>query len=285
MLLINVMGIRLSLHPVFVLVMMLSVVTGRFIELLTLFAIVFIHELGHASCALLLGIRVTSIQMLPFGGVATIEDRGDLTARKEILISLAGPFQNVLMIAAAYAMNATGMWDGQFLDYFISSNLIIALFNLLPILPLDGGKIVQALLSIFLPYHRTLLVTYKISIMFSAMMLTYAFLPLMRGQEMVDLSVAMMGSFLLYANIVDYRNIPYRFVRFLMNRDILFSVHASSGSLAQPIISMPAKPLDNILRLFKREKYHMIYVMDKHGNIVGVLPEQRIIKSYFDKRT
>ncbi|MCM3785791.1 M50 family metallopeptidase [Neobacillus mesonae] len=281
---INVMGVRLSIHPVFVLIMMLSVLTGRFIELLTLFAIVFIHELGHASCAALLGIRVTSIQMLPFGGVATIEDRGDLTASKEILISLAGPFQNILMIVAALAMQSAGFWDGEFLHYFISSNLIIALFNLLPVLPLDGGKIVQAVISIFLPYHRTLLVTYKVSIIFSALIISYAVLPLFLGQERMDLNLLMMGSFLIYSNIVDYRNIPYRFVRFLMNRDVLFSYHAASGSLAQPIISLPAKPLDNILRLFKREKYHMIYVMDAQGKIVGVLPEQRIIESYFDKR-
>ncbi len=272
------------MHPVFVLLMMLSVATGQFVELITLFVIVFIHELGHATAAALLGIQVKSIQMLPFGGVAVIEDRGDLTAGKEILISLAGPLQNVLMIGAAAAMQSLGWWDGEFLTYFIQANTIIALFNLLPILPLDGGKIAQALVSLFLPYHKTLIITYRISIVASMFMIGIALFPLFIDQGKIELNILLMGCFLLYSGIVDYRNIPYRFVRFLVNRDKLFTYHVSAGSLAQPIISMPAKPLDAILRLFKREKYHMVYVMNAQGKIIGVLPEQRIIESYFEKK-
>ena len=58
--------------------MLASLATGHFIELITLFAIVFIHECGHAAAAALLGCRVLSIQMLPFGGVAVIEDGAGL---------------------------------------------------------------------------------------------------------------------------------------------------------------------------------------------------------------
>lgn len=88
--------------------------------------------------------------------------------------------------------------------------------------------------------------------------------------------------------MTDYRNVPYRFIRFLMNREAVFVRHAAAGSLAQPIISFPAKPLDTILRLLKRERYHMVYVMNKQGRVMAVLPEQRVIGSYFkqnmDKR-
>ncbi|GJM75651.1 hypothetical protein HMSSN036_78670 [Paenibacillus macerans] len=105
-----------------------------------MFAIVFIHELGHVTAARMYGIRVLSVQMLPFGGVAVMEDAGDLTAGREIAIALAGPLQNALLILASLLLHAAGLWDGPFLDYFIQSNILIALFNLLPILPLDGGK-------------------------------------------------------------------------------------------------------------------------------------------------
>lgn len=279
------MGVQLSMHPVFVLLMMLSVATGQFIELITLFVIVFIHELGHASAAALLGIRVRSIQMLPFGGVAVIEDRGDLTAGKEILISLAGPLQNVIMMGIAAGMLSLQWWDGEFLIYFIQANAIIALFNLLPVLPLDGGKIAQALVSLFLPYYRTLVLTYRLSIVASVVMIIISLSPFfMKESGKIELNILLMGCFLLYSGIEDYRNIPYRFVRFLINRDKLFAHHLSAASLAQPIISLPTKPLDAILRLFKREKYHMIYVMNAGGKIIGVLPEQHIIESYFKKK-
>ncbi|RRJ61547.1 Zn-dependent protease [Paenibacillus oralis] len=273
-------GMTISFHPLFVIIMLMSVLTGHFLELLSLFAIVFIHELGHVAAARMYGIRVLSVQMLPFGGVAVMEDAGDLTAGREIAIALAGPLQNVLLIFASLLLHAAGLWDGPFLDYFIRSNILIALFNLLPILPLDGGKISQAFCSLLLPYHATLVWSYRISLLFSAMLIAYSLLPLLLLREGLQLNILMIGIFLLYSNAIDYRNIPYRFLRFLVNRDRSFSRHLMNGTLAQPIVAEKAKPLDHILRLFKREKYHFIYVMNHQGNIVAVVPEQRVISSF-----
>ncbi|MCM3700361.1 M50 family metallopeptidase [Paenibacillus macerans] len=273
-------GMTISFHPLFVIIMLMSVLTGHFLELLSLFAIVFIHELGHVAAARMYGIRVLSVQMLPFGGVAVMEDAGDLTAGREIAIALAGPLQNVLLIFASLLLHAAGLWDGPFLDYFIHSNILIALFNLLPILPLDGGKISQAFCSFLLPYHATLIWSYRISLLFSVLLIAYSLLPLLLLREGLQLNILMIGIFLLYSNTIDYRNIPYRFLRFLVNRDRSFSRHLMNGTLAQPIVAEKAKPLDHILRLFKREKYHFIYVMNHQGNIVAVVPEQRVISSF-----
>lgn len=273
-------GIAISFHPFFVIIMLMSVLTGHFLELLALFAIVFIHEMGHVFAARMYGIKVLSVQMLPFGGVAVMEDAGDLTAGREIAIALAGPLQNVLLIGASLLLHAAGIWDGPFLDYFIQSNLLIALFNLLPILPLDGGKISQAICSLALPYYATLTWSYRISLLFSLMLLGYSCLPLLLGLGGMQLNLLMIGLFLFYSNLMDYRNIPYRFLRFLVNRDRSFSRHLLNGSLALPIIAEKTKPLDHILRLFKREKYHFVYVMNHQGNIVAVVPEQRVISSF-----
>lgn len=273
-------GIAISFHPFFVIIMLTSVLTGHFLELLALFSIVFVHEMGHVFAARMYGIKVLSVQMLPFGGVAVMEDAGEMTAGREIAIALAGPLQNVLLIGASLLLHVAGIWDGPFLDYFIQSNLLIASFNLLPILPLDGGKVSQAVCSLAMPYHATLIWSYRISLLFSALLLVYSFLPLLLGLGGMQLNLLLIGLFLLYSNLTDYRNIPYRFLRFLVNRDRSFSRHLLTGTLAQPIIADKSKPLDHILRLFKREKYHFIYVMNHQGNIVAVVPEQRVISSF-----
>lgn len=265
--------------------MLASLATGHFIELITLFAIVFIHECGHAAAAALLGCRVLSIQMLPFGGVAVIEDGGRLTAGREIIIALAGPLQNILMVGITMLLQCANLGDPVFLAYIIQGNLLIALFNLLPVLPLDGGKIVQALVSLIAPYYATLMWTYRISILCSTGVILYAISKWITGDYGLPLNILLIGLFLFYSNVTDYRNVPYRFIRFLMNREGAFAHHAATGSLAQPIISFPAKPLDTILRLLKREKYHMVYVMNRQGRIMAVLPEQRIIGSYFKQNT
>ncbi|WP_154985523.1 M50 family metallopeptidase [Paenibacillus xylanexedens] len=282
---IRVWGVRISLHPFFVIIMMTSLLTGHFIELITLFAIVFIHECGHAAAAALLGCRVLSIQMLPFGGVAVIEDGGKLTAYREIVIALAGPLQNILMVGIVLLLSRFQLGDPLFLDYIIQANLLIALFNLLPVLPLDGGKIVQAIVSLWAPYYTTLMWTYRISILCSAGVILVAISRWLSGDYGLPLNLLLIGLFLFYSNFTDYRNVPYRFIRFLMNREAVFVRYATTGGLAQPIISFPAKPLDTILRLLKREQYHMVYVMNKQGRILAVLPEQRVIGSYFQQNT
>ena len=283
--LIRVWDVRISLHPFFVIIMMTSLLTGHFIELITLFAIVFIHECGHAAAAALFGCRVRSIQMLPFGGVAVIEDGGKLTAYREIVIALAGPLQNVLMVGVVVLLRQFQLGDPVFLDYIINANMLIALFNLLPVLPLDGGKVVQAIVSLWAPYYTTLMWTYRISILCSAGVILTAVSQWLSGDYGVPLNLLLIGFFLLYSNVTDYRNVPYRFIRFLMNREAVFVRHAATGSLAQPIISFPAKPLDTILRLLRRERYHIVYVMNKQGRIMAVLPEQRVIGTYFQQKT
>lgn len=90
-------------------------------------------------------------------GVAVIEDHGRLTAGREMGIAVAGPLQNGIMILLALALKQAEYGSSAYLDYFIGANAMIALFNLLPVLPLDGGKILQAALSLLLPYYYTLL--------------------------------------------------------------------------------------------------------------------------------
>jgi stage IV sporulation protein FB len=278
--LIKLAGITIKLHPFFVLMMMASVVTGHFLELLSLFVIVFIHELGHVTAARLFGVSVLSIEMLPFGGVAVMEDSAYLSAGKEIVIALAGPMQNVLLIVCAYFYQYIGLGEGAFLSYFIECNLIIALFNLLPILPLDGGKVSQSLFSLIAPYHATLLWSLRISIVGSLCMISYAIIPFLLGQKPPQLNLLLIGVFLLYSNWQDYRNLPYRFMRFLIRREHTYTKHWIYGSIAVPIVSHPQKPLEYILRLFRREKYHFIYVMNEQGDIVAVLPEQKVISAF-----
>lgn len=259
----------------------MSILTGNFIELITLFVIVLIHEMGHLSMALLFGIKVLSVQLLPFGGVVIIEDQGKLTAWKEIAIAVAGPLQNGIMIVIGMMFMSLGWGNSDYISYIVHGNMVIALFNLLPIPPLDGGKILQSLISRYFSYYGTLLWSSRVSIVTSIGVVLYAILPLIGGKGVIQLNLLMIGLFLFYSNFVDYRNIPYRFMRFLMNRDPVYARYAMLSSIAQPIITNGTKHLDPILRLFKREKYHLIYVVDKKGNIIAVLPEQRLISAYF----
>ena len=72
--------------------------TGYFLEAITLFGIVLIHELGHLTAAKGFGWRVQEVQLLPFGGVLIVDELGTTSTREELIVALAGPLQHVWMI-------------------------------------------------------------------------------------------------------------------------------------------------------------------------------------------
>jgi stage IV sporulation protein FB len=280
--LIKFFGVTYRFHPLFVLMMLLSMFAGYFVELLTLFCIVLIHELGHVAAAKGFGWRVSEVQLLPFGGVAITDEMGSVPAYQEIIVALSGPLQNLWMIGLTLIMQQSGYWGAEWAGYFFYANLMIGLFNLLPILPLDGGKVLQALLSYWLPYHRAIVSCSLISLCLSALFIISSFWHV--SSQGLQMNMLLIGLFLLYSNWYGYRNTSFHFLRFLMHRDARMARMIHAGTLALPIVVGSRKKIRQVVQMFMRERYHLIYVFNDKGRIQGVLPEQRLTASFLDEK-
>jgi stage IV sporulation protein FB len=274
----KLLGAPIRLHPLFVVILVLSVVTGYFLETMTLFAIVFVHELGHAAAARGYGWRIRHIRLLPFGGVAEVEEHGNVPAREELVVAAAGPLQHVWMIVFAWFMKRLGIGDAAWWDYFTEANLTIGFFNLLPIQPLDGGRMLQCLIGYGTPYRRAISICTYTGLAMSALLVALAALRIAAGD--LQLNLLLVGLFLFGSNWVLLRNAPYQFLRFLMSRDAAAARFIGSGSLAQPIVVSRQRRLADIVNLFLRDKYHLIYVLGESGAIQAVVPEQRVVERY-----
>ena len=142
------LGIEFRVHVLTLLAAVLALVLGIRTELPLLAMAVFIHEAAHLMTASLAGLCVESVELMWFGGAARIRDIYSARPLSIILTAVAGPFAN-LMTAVTTA--AFALWD--VLDFaaaaaMIRINLMLMLFNLMPALPLDGGRIFYALVSI-----------------------------------------------------------------------------------------------------------------------------------------
>ena len=108
---------------------------------LLVFASILVHELGHAVVARRLGVRIAGIELQFFGGVAKMVTP-PRSARDEILIAIAGP---AVSLGIALVAIFVGVWVRfSLLSYLGYTNLILGVFNLLPALPMDGGRVFRA---------------------------------------------------------------------------------------------------------------------------------------------
>jgi Zn-dependent protease len=170
----RVFGIPISLHLTFILFVAFLGMVYAFQGgakaaiagvsfILALFLSVTLHELGHSVVARWFGVKVSGIVLLPIGGVSQIEEMPERPSR-EFLIAVAGPATSVLLglalggaslllygPAATFKTTVTG---GLFIPNLARVNLLLAIFNLLPGFPMDGGRIFRAVLANAMPFAR-----------------------------------------------------------------------------------------------------------------------------------
>src|SRR5438874_2916816 len=171
-------GINVHVHATFLLLILfillaywteghsLSLALSGVLFVLVIFGCIVLHELGHALTARRYGIQTRDIVLLPIGGVARLE-RMPEDPRQELRVALAGPAVNVVIATVIFVLLVAGgspptlkqlgnlRWvGGHFLTEVAVMNVWLVLFNLLPAFPMDGGRVLRALLATRLSYAR-----------------------------------------------------------------------------------------------------------------------------------
>jgi Zn-dependent protease len=139
-----------------------TTLSGIFFVLL-IFGIVVLHEFGHALMAQRYNIKTRDITLLPIGGVARLEKMPD-EPKQELWVALAGPAVNVVLAAILFIvltitssmepLRNLSVTGGNLLERLMVINIFLAAFNMLPAFPMDGGRVMRALLAMKLEYSR-----------------------------------------------------------------------------------------------------------------------------------
>lgn len=251
---------RLRLHPLLPLLWLIAGIGGVSRVLSALCALL-LHECGHLTMAKLFGARVSDVEITPLGGVIALENPDALTVGKRFLLACFGPLFSLMGCLTAPALFTSGAASFSFCASFAKANLLLLLFNLLPVLPLDGGHMASAILRRFFPesaIQRALVCAAEaLGILLCAVSLYFAF------QGKLILSPAFCGLYLVYVSMADRRRCTARYVTALIARRQKIENRA-----ALPVEAIAAgenMPVATLLRRLSPGKYHIVLVLAPDG--------------------
>ena len=256
-----------------------SLVFGYFIPFALSYLCALLHELTHVAVAVRLGVGVAYVEIQPFGICARLKSEVIKSPPAEIAIALAGPLSNFVFAAAAYLARYALSINKQYTEYFILCNLAIAIVNLVPALPLDGGRVLRAALTIRLGALRAYNITVgfsKIPIALLAVLSIYAYLT-----ASFNFSLILIGAFLLGNLFAEQRNISAQALRELLYyRSKLEKDELTRTTVITARGSTPAR---KILRRLSYSNYHIIHVVDDKLRVVKTLTEGQLLEALTER--
>lgn len=212
---------------------------------LAIFATIVIHELAHALVARKFGVSTRDIMLLPVGGIASVEHMPERPLH-ELLVALAGPAVNFIIAAILLPFH------GPFVERFAFINVALAVFNLIPAFPMDGGRALRALLAMKLGPERATDIAASLG----------------RGLAVV---LGLLGLFynpmlVLIAMVVWFGASQERALAHL--RHAIAGVPVSAAMLRRVAMLSPEAPLEDAASLLLAQEH--VPVID-HGTPVGVI--------------
>ncbi|MFB1051666.1 M50 family metallopeptidase [Paraliobacillus sp. JSM ZJ581] len=258
----------LVIHPTLWFSLTVSLLTGTIMEFIIIFSIVCIHEFGHFVAATFYKWKIRKVMLWMFGGVMETDEYANRPLHEEAVITLAGPVQHIGLFFLLQWIEQFSLLSDSMLNLAHQYNWTILVFNLLPIFPLDGGKLLLTILSFQYPFRKAHTITIVTSIVFTISLIAF-----MLYQQNVAFSTLLLFAFILWENRLEWKQRFYVFIRFLLNRQQ--AVYANQKK--RPIVVPTQTKLIDLFSQFHRGYHHEIYI----HNSLRVRNEKQCLYTYF----
>ena len=229
---------KIEFHKTYLLIAISFILTGYFSNLIIFTSIIIIHEFGHYIVAKINNLNPQKIVIYPFGGITVIDNLINTKIEKELMVAISGiGFQSIYYLIILI-MYQNGLVREYIFNIFIKYHYSILVFNILPIHPLDGSKILSLILSKIFPYKLVIKLNIIISII-TGIIILYV------NYYTFNYTTILIISIIVDSLIKYYQNINYFFNKFILER-YLYKINFSK-----------TKKINKIDNMYKG-KYHII---------------------------
>lgn len=270
----------LFLHPAVLPFAAYAFLSGHGMLWLTAVLSVLVHETAHALTAAVLGCPPSSIEMTPLGAVMLLEDETKLPPIKRAAMLLAGPAASLLFCCLAVKLAGNG-WTGG--AQLFLSNLSIVMVNLLPVFPLDGGRLLYLILSRFLP-ARTAEQIMRVLGCILGIGLIFLNVAVSLKYGGWNLSLAFAGCSIIYSTTAAMTTNKLHEIRMFMDRKI--ALERRGYMKCEVLCVMGNLPLRHLLHALPSNR-HSLQVIIEPGTmaVLGFVGENQMIQQYLNQPT
>ena len=276
----TVAGIEIRIHATFLLLVALVAlgstapegpgVAAALLWLFALFACVVAHELAHSLVARRNGIPIVEIELLPFGGVSKMA-RSPEDPRVELRIGAAGPAASIVLgvaFAASAMLAGVSMWPptlygGGFLARLSWVNLLMAGLNLLPALPLDGGRVFRAVLEQRTDRERATHVAARAGRLFAGLMIAAGFL--------VNVWLLVIGVFVYFGSWAEETA--------AMIHERIKDLRVSDVMIREPTIVPASAPAAQVAETLWHDAQREFPVITTNGAYLGLVTAEELFRA------
>ena len=249
---------KIEFHYTFIIIALGFVLAGYFSNLIVFTSIIIIHELGHIITGLHFKYKLDKVMIYPYGGMTKFNTIINTNINKDILVAISGVIVQSIYFILITILYTKGYIREYIYNLFTIYNKSILLFNILPIIPLDGSKIINLILSKYLYYNLSNKLTIIISF------ITIIIILITRIYEYNYSFIIILG--ILMKNIYDfYKNLEYIYNKFLLER-YLYK------------ITYPKKKIIKNKKKMYKNKFHYFYINNQ------LLKEDDYLRSIYSKR-
>ena len=249
------------IHPVLPFLWLSSILLGSLSNLFLAFAALLLHECGHLLAAKWKNIKIEFIEITPYGGVISASELSCTSSLSGFLVAAAGPLFSFIGCFISLCLVRWNLASFLFAQQFFKSNLLLLLINILPVLPMDGGRMLRAILCRYIPFQRTTRWMTLGGYFIGTLLFLLAFLYACQG--ILVFAPAFAGLYMIYAASMEQKlGATYFATSLIERRQRLHDMEC------REIIDLAAgknMPLSRILSMMHRNKIYRIHLVSDDG--------------------
>jgi len=269
----SVDGIEIKTDILSVIIFAILIYLGILQQFFLIFIAFFLHEVGHIVIARLSGLTVKSLRLTPFGGIAEIESFYYTDEKTEFSVAIAGPLINITLAVFFSLLTRYIYFRGNWMDIFIYINAMLAGINLIPALPLDGGRALRAIMRRIINEKAVNNCSVYLSIIIGVALILWSIYYIIN--HVINLNTILLGVYIIVNAIKEKKNSTYTLARGVILKKRKLDKYGYIGVM--PIAANKSEKASNVISNFSSTKYNIVAILNDDMQLNELIGEEEIL--------